>query len=281
MVGGKLSIGQYTERRESLQRAKKLAFIARHPILEIAYRVADKELQKARAERNELIRAIAHLTHDINNVLTTMSAVVGVLKIKAEGSSMPAEPMEEALEKLSLLKDGCHRIGHIAYSAIELSSAESGRIQVDNTPFDAVEQSKRIVEHMEVLADMKGFQLLFKANGPMYIMSDHRLFDRVLSNIVGNALKYTERGSVTVSVTGVDDTVTIRVADTGPGIRKEDITAIFNEHYRGESAAGISGKGLGLYIAKSYTELMGGRISVESELGKGSTFILSFPLMQQ
>ena len=277
MVGGKgLALAEYARRRDSLAPDQRRVFTARHPILETAYRTAWKGLERAMAEKNDALRALAHLAHDINNPLTTLAATVDMLKMQADGSGMPEGPRREVVDQLSLLKDCCHRVLHITNSALELSSAETGRIMVDSTLFDATEQSERIVRHMGVLAKRKGLGLKFEGNGRVGVMSDHRLFDRVLSNILGNALKYTETGDVTVSVAREGGNATIRVRDTGPGIGNEELRAIFDEHYRGQSSNGIFGKGLGLYIAKTYTELMGGRIGVESEPGRGTVFTLTF-----
>jgi len=298
MVGGRrLALADYAGRRDNLTPGRKLLFAARHPILEIAYRVAGQELVRAKAENGSLAeslakqtrklettesmrrdagRALAHLVHDINNPLTAITATVDLLKMEAEASPMPPASKAEVVDALNLVKDGCHRILHVTNTAMELSSADTGNMPGVELRFDAIMESDRVVRHMCVLAKKKGLHLIFEGNVPVEILSDHRLFDRVLSNIIGNALKYTEQGSITVSVARENGNATIKVKDTGPGMGTEDVRAIFEEHYRGKSSSGTSGKGLGLYIAKTYTERMGGKIGVESEPGKGTVFTLTF-----
>jgi len=277
MVGGRrLALTEYAERRGSLKPGRKMIFAARHPILELTYRAAGKELEKAEAGKKEAVRTLAHLTHDINNVLTGIQGTVELLKIEI-GERLPPDGIREGvIGQLSLLLDACHRIMHVTNTAMELSGTGTSRMLVDDLRFDAATESERVVRHMSVLAKKKGLALIFEGNVRMRILSDHRLFDRVLSNIVGNAIKYTTEGSVSVSVAREGADVAITVGDTGPGMGKEELRAIFNENYRGAGSNCTSGKGLGLYIAKTYTERMGGKISVESEPGKGSVFTLRF-----
>lgn len=292
-----MQVAQYADQRERLRGFDRLALAARHPILELARRTAGGELARANADRDRLaeslgsltrkleaaesmrkdaVSALAHLAHDINNPLTSIGGLVDLVENWIRLGMLP-EGREDALSDLTLLRDGCHRILHITNSATELSNAATGRLTVQSSRFDATAQSERIVRHMDVLARKKGLTLAVESNGPVWITSDHRLFDRILSNLVGNALKYTKQGSITVKVAREGGNATIAVTDTGVGIRNEDIIAIFGENVRGTNTNGTSGKGLGLHIAKQYTELMGGTIRVESEPGKGSVFKLAFP----
>jgi len=109
---------------------------------------------------------------------------------------------------------------------------------------------------------------------------DERRIIQVLLNLVGNAIKFTEKGEVAVRVSASDDTFLVAVADTGPGIKSEDQEKIFEEFQQSDTAVAKSksGTGLGLAIAKRIVELHGGRIWVESTPGKGSTFFVSLPI---
>jgi signal transduction histidine kinase len=109
---------------------------------------------------------------------------------------------------------------------------------------------------------------------------DERRITQVLLNLVGNAIKFTEAGEVAVRVTASENAFLVAVADTGPGIREEDREKIFEEFQQSDSSSTKSkgGTGLGLAIAKRIVEMHGGRIWVESTVGKGSTFFFSIPV---
>jgi signal transduction histidine kinase len=112
---------------------------------------------------------------------------------------------------------------------------------------------------------------------------DERRITQVLLNLVGNAIKFTERGEVTVRVSASHDAFLVAVRDTGPGIREEDRQRIFEEFQQSDSSPTKrkGGTGLGLAIAKRIVEMHGGRIWVESTLGRGSTFFFSVPLQAE
>jgi len=109
---------------------------------------------------------------------------------------------------------------------------------------------------------------------------DERRITQVLLNLVGNAIKFTEKGEVAIRVSASDGAFLLAVADSGPGIKEEDQQKIFEEFQQSDTTVskGKSGTGLGLAIAKRIVELHGGRIWVESILGKGSTFFVSLPI---
>ncbi len=112
-----------------------------------------------------------------------------------------------------------------------------------------------------------------------YVNADPERLREVITNIFDNAVKYTESGSVTLGLTGNNEVVQISVRDTGPGIPAEDIPHLFQKFYRVDSSSTrtIGGTGLGLFICRKIVELYDGRIWVESELGKGSTFYVNLP----
>ena len=112
-----------------------------------------------------------------------------------------------------------------------------------------------------------------------YIHADPERLREVITNIFDNAVKYTESGSVTLGLTGNTEVVQISVRDTGAGIPTEDIPHLFQKFYRVDSSSTrtIGGTGLGLFICRKIVELYDGRIWVESELGKGSTFYVNLP----
>ena len=114
---------------------------------------------------------------------------------------------------------------------------------------------------------------------PIYVFADERRLWQILSNLVGNAIKFTEVGAIDVHVEGDAREVTITVRDTGPGIPEADIESIFDEYRQlGSSSMRQKGSGLGLFIARRLVAMHGGAISVRSEIGKGSEFLVRIPV---
>jgi signal transduction histidine kinase len=136
-----------------------------------------------------------------------------------------------------------------------------------------------VVEGFVQPAKDKGLSLEYQG-GAATLLVDPERFRQVAVNLVGNAVKYTERGEVRVSSKTSGSRYLLRVSDTGLGISAENQKRLFEKFYRvkTEATARIEGTGLGLWITKAMIEAMGGRISVESIEGKGSDFIVEFPL---
>jgi two-component system phosphate regulon sensor histidine kinase PhoR len=141
-----------------------------------------------------------------------------------------------------------------------------------------------VVGH-QALAAANGQTLVFDAVADLpSVMGDRHHLERVLVNLVGNALQYTpEGGTVHLSLDTVPGRVRIRVTDTGVGIAPDEMMHIFERFYRAESSkrAGIEGTGLGLAIVKEMVEAHRGRIDVSSQLGQGSTFVVELPISEQ
>jgi two-component system phosphate regulon sensor histidine kinase PhoR len=120
----------------------------------------------------------------------------------------------------------------------------------------------------------------------IFIAADRIRIEQIFANLIDNALKYTKKGGVTISVeTSLEDgakLVTVKIKDTGVGIDQKDIASIFEKFHRTRTAVTTreSGVGLGLYIVKSFIEKLGGSITVQSKLGRGSTFIVTFPVLK-
>jgi signal transduction histidine kinase len=122
---------------------------------------------------------------------------------------------------------------------------------------------------------MRHLSLTTDAPSSLKVVANAAALRQILTNLMSNAIKYNrDNGSVLITCEAVDDRVVLSVIDTGPGIGKEELEHVFNKYFRARGSEGITGSGLGLYIAKLLAEAMGGSISVTSSLGEGSTFFL-------
>ncbi|HEX5397287.1 MAG TPA: ATP-binding protein, partial [Candidatus Limnocylindria bacterium] len=161
---------------------------------------------------------------------------------------------------------------------LDLSKIEAGKLTVDPQPFNPLELVESVVAQHRSLAAQKGIRLATRDGGaPAEVVLDRQRVQQILVNLLGNALKFTEHGEVSVEVGGAADGVfLVAVRDTGPGIAPEMFETIFEEFGRTDGAA--PGTGLGLAISRRLARLMGGDVTVESETGQGSLFHLDLPL---
>src|SRR5690606_11253104 len=144
---------------------------------------------------------------------------------------------------------------------------------------DLYEIAEAVVREAEALAAEKGLELTLSAERGQFVLADPRRIRQVLGNLVGNAIKFTIRGSVRVALERREGCFAFTVSDTGPGIAPDESKAIFEEYRQvGDLAARRSGTGLGLAIARRLVELHGGTIELESAVGQGSRFTFTLPV---
>lgn len=166
---------------------------------------------------------------------------------------------------------------------LELSKLDSGQVRVERDNVQITELVSEVLSYHKAEAEKKGLQLLHNysenadnASVPM----DRNIFTGILGRLLNNAIKFTDKGSMEVGCKLDKDRILIYVRDSGRGIPVDSLDVIFDRFVQVDmsSTREHEGSGLGLSIVKSYTELLGGEIWVESSLGTGSTFYLSFPL---
>jgi signal transduction histidine kinase len=188
------------------------------------------------------------------------------------------EKIMEVLERLE--KNGRHLLGLIN-DVLDLSKIEAGQLTLALNEYSMGEVVQTIFTSVEALAAEKKLEL--KARVPQDLSmarGDEQRIAQVLLNLLGNAIKFTEEGEITVEVTDSDETFLVSVADTGSGLSEADQKTIFEEFQQadGSSTREKGGSGLGLSISKKIVEMHGGRIWVESNVGKGSTFRFTLPV---
>jgi signal transduction histidine kinase/CheY-like chemotaxis protein len=162
---------------------------------------------------------------------------------------------------------------------LEISRLDAGAIQPEIAPIELDRMLAALRIEFAPLAKSAGLSLTIPETG-LWLLSDVRLLRRILQNFLSNALRYTREGSVTVDVTPEGDDLRIAVRDTGPGIEPSQFSAVFEEFRRLDRNRAIPGKGLGLAIVRRASAMLGHRIDLESEPGKGATFAVWVPLTQ-
>jgi signal transduction histidine kinase len=232
-----------------------------------------------RRDRDRSRDFLADVSHELR---TPIAALRTFNELLTEGASANPATMAEFLESSAQQID---RLDWLATNLLELSKLDSGLVLLDLRPDDLRACVESAVEQAQPAARRRGIDLRVELPGhPLRIRHDPQRIGQVVSNLVGNALKFTPRGGrVSVAVRAPDgepeDGARIVVTDTGVGIDAAELPRIFDRFYRGSRAneARGSGSGLGLAIVKSIVDMHAGRVSVESNVGGGSTFTVTLP----
>lgn len=246
-----------------------------------SHKKTDAQLQKARRLAEEANQAKSRYITGISHELRTpLNSILGYAQLLTNDASIP-EHRKQAIRTIS--RGGEHLLSLIE-STLDIARIESGKMTFDVKPLHFPEFIDQIVSMFEIQAQNKGLAFIFEKQGnlPEYVRADHKRLMQILVNIVGNAVKFTSKGSVTFKVSYAREIAQIDIADTGPGIAPNEVEKIFEPFERGSAAdvVGIGGTGLGLTISKLLTQLMGGEMQFESVLGHGTRFEIRLFLPQ-
>ncbi len=231
-----------------------------------------RELETASRHKSEFL---ANMSHELR---TPLNAIIGFSQVLRE--RMVGEVNEKQEEYLDDIISSGHHLLSLINDVLDLSKVEAGQMELEVAPFSLREALESGVSMVKEQATQNAVGLTLEA-GPRVgvVEADERRIRQVVFNLLSNAVKFTpEGGSVTVSSARVNGEVRVSVSDTGPGIAAEDHVRIFEEFQQTDvGTRDLEGTGLGLALSKRLIELHGGRIWVESELGKGSMFTFALP----
>lgn len=246
---------------------------------------ANEEIQRIMNQREHLLLTI---THDIKAPAASISGFIDLMK---DYVSNP-----QGIECLQNIKNSAAHLSHLVASLLDYHQLENGLMKVQPTSFTPAQLVAESVEGMRLRAEEKGLEISFEckmkgmgtsdsSDSPMkkeFFRADAFRIRQILDNLVSNAIKYTDQGSVTiqaqVSKVMGKPMLTLSVKDTGKGMTSEEKQKVFHAFTRLKSAQGIEGTGLGLSITQELVSLLGGEIILHSTQGKGSTFIVTIPI---
>ena len=220
---------------------------------------------------------VSAVSHELRTPLTCVRTSVDLLQATS------VELSEEQADLVSTIGHHVGRLEALVTDLLEITKLEAGQVTLSRQPTDLRQIVNRVVEALHPLTVQKDqtIRLHWPAAVSM-VEVDRRRIEQVLTNIVSNALKFTpKQGRIDVHLAETPEGLRICVADNGPGIQEKDQSHIFERFYVVADGRGLSGVGLGLYIARQFVELHGGRIWVESQVGQGSTFCFSVPGKQE
>ena len=249
-----------------------------------------RDVSDARAEENRRAEFISTASHEMR---TPVAAIEGYLQLTLNEKVTKIDA--KARDYLTKALDSSHHLGQLFQDLLTSAKAEDGRLVSHPRVVEIGGLLQKISEDLRFNAEKKGLLLDFRigasadevANSsagkvlkPLYyVLVDPDRLQEVMTNLIDNAIKYSDTGKITIALTGNDQVVQFFVKDTGQGIPKDDVPHLFQKFYRVDNSATrtIGGTGLGLFICKRIIELYKGRIWVESEEKKGSTFFINLP----
>ncbi len=240
----------------------------------------EKELINAltKAEESEKLKSafLANMSHEIR---TPINGILGFLDLLRDEISN-----EEKNEYINIIENSTRQLLETLTDIIELSKIEAGIVKIKSEPVDFSEIISEVVTQMQgYIPRNKNINLYYKNtfNQQVFGNTDKIKLRQILINLISNAVKFTDQGFIEVTFTKISPThIEISIKDTGIGIKSENIEKIFDRfsHFESSNKSLHKSSGLGLSICKAYSEMLGGKISVMSEYGKGSTFTLTIPI---
>lgn len=242
-----------------------------------------RDITNERAEEREQAEFISTASHEMR---TPVASIEGYLGLALNPNT--AQIDQRARDFIMKAHEAAQHLGRLFQDLLDVSKSEDGRMTNIPRVVDLVAYTQTITQGLAQKAADKGLQLIFKPTEaqalrkimPVYFVNqDNDHIREIIDNLIENAIKYTPAGTVTVDVTGTEDSVVVSIQDSGLGIPAEDLPHLFQKFYRVENAdrQAIGGTGLGLYLSRRLAEAMQGRLWVESVFTQGSTFFLELP----
>ncbi|MET3183060.1 UNVERIFIED_ORG: signal transduction histidine kinase/purine-cytosine permease-like protein/FixJ family two-component response regulator [Variovorax guangxiensis] len=258
----------HRETDRALQAAKQSADEARE-IAEQAKLAAELAKQAADQANQAKSRYISAISHELR---TPLNSILGYAQLMGEDHSVPPHRQQA----VAVIKRGGEHLLSLIEGTLAIAHIEAGKLTLHARPMRFADTLRELADMFELQAAEKGLQFRFEAAGPLpeVVRADEKRVCQILINLLGNAIKFTAAGQVTLRLAYAREFASVEIEDTGPGMPAGDIERIFEPFARGNATgtAAAPGAGLGLTIAKMLTDLMGGEMKVSSTPGVGSLF---------
>jgi signal transduction histidine kinase len=229
-------------------------------------------------DANELkSRFLSYMSHEFRTPLTSMSSITGILLSRLDGPLTP-----EQQKQVEFIRASARELTEMVGDLLDLAKVEAGRITISPEWFEMVDLFSALRGMFKPIVASTNISLVFdEPQGDVKLYTDDKKLSQILRNFISNALKFTPEGEVRVTAAVLpDDYVEFAVIDTGIGIAAEHIPNLFADFVQLDVRLQkrLRGSGLGLSLSRKFAELLGGKVAVESELGKGSRFTVTLPM---
>ncbi|MES9991728.1 MAG: response regulator [Candidatus Thiodiazotropha sp.] len=247
---------------------------------EVQQRTTELVTAKQNADKANRAKSdfLANMSHELR---TPLNAILGFSSLMKNDLSLT----DDQKQNLDIINRSGEHLLRLINDILDMAKIEAGQVQLENQPFDLGAVVRDVTDMMRMRAEEKGLQLQVDQSShfPRYIVGDEARLRQILINLVGNAIKYTQQGEVTLRLGTKNNEsahLMIEVTDTGTGISPDDQKHIFDPFIQLEERSGGTGTGLGLTITRQFVHMMGGIINLKSTPGKGSVFKIELPLVE-
>ena len=236
-------------------------------------REKNESLEKALEMKDEFLSLISH---EFRTPLNVINSAIQTLKLIYDN-----EMTDKVKEYMGIIRQNANRQLRLVNNLLDITRANAGSIKVNKKNIDIVFLTKAIIESVYEFSSQKGISVTFTSSFPEKIIAiDDEKYERIILNLLSNAIKFTPKGkSINVNIYSIKENVCIDVRDNGIGIPQDKIKIIFDKFGQVDSSLSrqAEGSGIGLSLVKKFVEALGGTISVESKIDKGSTFMILLP----
>jgi signal transduction histidine kinase len=217
------------------------------------------------------------MSHELRTPLTS---IIGFTNMILKGRA--GDINEEQENQLNIILNSANHLHELINDVLDITKIEVKKLEIRKDSFDLVEELLKLKKTFGIAFREKGLEFFIDSPETLIIYNDKKRINQILINLIGNAIKFTDKGKISIKVKSKNEMVKISVKDTGPGIREEDLKKLFKPFSQIIEPGKIKeGSGLGLYLSKKLANLLGGDILVKSKFGKGSTFKLVLELEEE
>jgi len=237
----------------------------------VSIRYASDIKGRLEMQNREIKRFTRVVTHELRTPLTIISGFAEEIQDSAKG---------EVKENADIIMKTARSLLDLINNLLDISKIEAGKMKITPEKFNPADSIKDVAKSISYLANQKGLKIITTIDKEVTeVYTDKPKFEQILINLINNAIKFTQKGSVTISAKERGDMLAVDIIDTGTGIKEESLRKLFREFEQvAESEKNKEGTGLGLSISRQLANILGGKLSVKSTYGKGATFTFVLPL---
>lgn len=265
--------GSFILKRQVEVCTKQLRKLNREMEQKIIDRTKELSIAMEQAQEADRIKSafLATMSHELR---TPLNSIIGFTGILLQG--LAGQLNDEQQKQMSMVQNSARHLLSLINDVLDISKIESGQLTISMEEFDVEQSIKKVIEIITPLAEKKGLKLLAEIKEPEIMIGDERRFEQIVLNLLTNAIKFTEKGEISLKCIDKENILKVDITDTGIGIDEEHLKKLFTPFYQVDSGLTrkSEGTGLGLSISKKLANMMGGEILAKSKPGEGSTFSL-------